>query len=143
MSSPRLAVGPTPAPWVAEAIRSGGGSVVEDGEPADGLVWVSPVDTDGLACWLADRPTLRWVQLPFAGVENFHAAGLLDAGHEWTCAKGCYAEPVAEHALLLALAGLRELPRRVRAHQWEEEAGTMLWDQPVTVLSGGGITTAL
>src|ERR1700722_9528165 len=91
MASARMAVGPTPTPWVADAIRAGGGAVVEDGEPAEGLVWVSPVDTDGLARWLADRPTVRWVQLPFAGVENFLAAGLFDAGPEWTCAKGGYA----------------------------------------------------
>ena len=37
-------------------------------------------------------------------------SGLFDDGRVWTCAKGSYAEPVAEHALALALAGLRQLP---------------------------------
>ena len=35
---------------------------------------------------------------------------VIDETRIWTCAKGAYAQPVAEHALTLALAGLRLLP---------------------------------
>jgi phosphoglycerate dehydrogenase-like enzyme len=54
-----------------------------------------------------------------------------------------YAEPVAEHAMLLALAGLRELPMRIDARSWERQGGISLFDRPVTILGGGGITEEL
>ena len=92
---------------------------------------------------LEDQPEIRWVQLPFAGIENAVAAGIIDAQRTWTCAKGSYAEPVAEHALMLALAGLRLLPERIRAHSWGAAAGTSLYGAPVTILGGGGITEEL
>ena len=57
--------------------------------------------------------------------------------------QGSYAEPVAEHALALALAGLRQLPTRVRARSWGKPAGLSLYDQRVTILGGGGITASL
>ena len=69
------------------------------------------------------------------------SSALLDHDRIWTCAKGSYAEPVAEHALTLALAGLRHLPTRIAARSWGIPAGTSLYDQQVTILGGGGITT--
>jgi phosphoglycerate dehydrogenase-like enzyme len=83
------------------------------------------------------------VQLPFAGVERIADEGLLDHARIWTCAKGSYAEPVAEHALTLSLAGLRHLPERIVATSWGIPAGTSLYDQKVTILGGGGITASL
>jgi phosphoglycerate dehydrogenase-like enzyme len=71
------------------------------------------------------------------------ALGLFDHQRRWTCAKGSYAEPVAEHALTLALAGLRHLPNRVQASSWGTPSGTSLYGQPVTILGGGGITRSL
>ena len=97
----------------------------------------------GWSAVLEDQPGVRWVQLPFAGVENAMAAGFVDAGRTWTSAKGLYAQPVAEHALMLALAGLRLLPERIRAHSWGTPAGTSLYGAPVTILGGGGITEEL
>jgi phosphoglycerate dehydrogenase-like enzyme len=78
-----------------------------------------------------------------AGVEAVAAAGGLLPDRTWTCAKGSYAEPVAEHALLLAQAGLRLLPERIRARTWGRPAGTSLYDRRVTILGGGGITGEL
>jgi phosphoglycerate dehydrogenase-like enzyme len=139
----RIAVGPAPADFAAAAIAAGGGVPVALGEEAEGLVWVSPGHVDELAEALAARPGIRWVQLPFAGVEKFAAAGLMRSDREWTCAKGCYAQPVAEHALMLALAGLRELPTRVAARSWGRPAGRSLYGARVTILGGGGITAEL
>jgi len=116
--------------------------VVDDAAGADGLVWLDPHDAGGLAETLRRAPGVRWVQLPSAGIERVAEAGLLD-DRTWTCAKGSYAEPVAEHALALSLAGLRRLPERARARAWGEPAGTSLFGQRVTVIGGGGITTAL
>jgi len=116
---------------------------VELQENPDSLVWLDPADMAGLTAWLEQVPLARWVQLPFAGVERVAAAGLLDEKRIWTCAKGAYAEPVAEHALALALAGLRHLPTRVQARSWGVPTGTSLYDQKVTILGGGGIATSL
>jgi len=143
MTAPRVAVGPLPSDFAVDAVRSGGGQVVELADNPDSLVWLDPSDVDGLATWLKQVPDARWVQLPFAGVERVAAAGLLDDARIWTCAKGAYAEPVAEHALILALAGLRYLPVRVEARSWGIPAGTSLYDQEVTILGGGGIATSL
>jgi phosphoglycerate dehydrogenase-like enzyme len=143
MSTPRIAVGPRPASFATDAVAAAGGSVVDITDRPDALVWLDPMEVQGLADQMAVAPDVRWVQLPFAGVERILSFGLLDHERIWTCAKGSYAEPVAEHALMLALAGLRHLPVRVVARSWGTPAGTSLYDQPVTILGGGGITTKL
>ena len=112
-----------------------------DPAQAVGLVWTDPVDAAGLSALLAEAPGIRWVQLPFAGVDSF--LGVLDGDRAWTSAKGSYAEPVAEHALALGLAGLRLLPSRARARRWGHPAGKQLMGLRVTILGGGGITEAL
>jgi phosphoglycerate dehydrogenase-like enzyme len=140
---PRVAVGPFRQEAAYQAVRDGGGEPTDVDGRADALVWLNPADTDGLRSALGVATSARWVQLPFAGVENVAASGLLDPGRIWTSAKGAYAEPVAEHALLLALAGLRSLQRRIVARTWGKAAGDSLYDQPVTILGGGGITARL
>ncbi len=143
MSSPRIAVGPRPGSFATDAVHDAGGTVVEIADKPDAIVWLDPADVAGLAGWLTEAPDVRWVQLPFAGIEPVAEYGLLDEARAWTCAKGSYAEPVAEHALLLALAGLRYLPRRVVARSWGDAAGTSLYGERVTILGGGGITASL
>jgi phosphoglycerate dehydrogenase-like enzyme len=141
--NPRVAIGPRPASFAANAVTGGGGSVVGLGEDPDALVWLDPHDADALTGALAAAPTIRWVQLPMAGIERVAGHGLLDDERVWTCAKGSYAEPVAEHALALTLAGLRRLGDRIGAPTWGAPAGTTLYGQRVTILGGGGITRAL
>jgi len=142
-TGPHIAVGPRPADWAAEAIRRGGGEVVTlDQEPV-GLVWTDPAIAASLQGVLGAHPEISWVQLPLAGVETMVEAGVIDRQRRWTSAKGAYAEPVAEHALALLLAGLRQLPVRARARAWGEPGGVSLFDQPVTVIGGGGIATVL
>ncbi len=143
MSSPRIAIGPDPRESVVRAVRIAGGEPAPIDGNADALVWLDPGDLPGLGQALKATPAARWVQLPFAGIERVAEAGLLDADRTWTCAKGAYAEPVAEHALMLALAGLRLLRRRIGARSWGENGGESLYDQPVTILGGGGIATSL
>ena len=141
----RVAIGPEPSPFAVDAVTAGGAQAVALGDPADALVWLSPKreDNELLRRTLDQGPGIRWVQLPFAGIEHVVADGIVDADRAWTCAKGSYAEPVAEHALMLAMAGLRLLPARIRATSWGEQAGTSLYDAPVTILGGGGITQEL
>jgi phosphoglycerate dehydrogenase-like enzyme len=129
---------------VREAVRAAGGAVATEGE-ADGVIWLG--GPGGLAEALAAHPEVSWVQLPFAGVESVLEAGILGdprfSGITWTSAKGAYAKPVAEHALALALAGLRRLPERARARSWGTPAGTSLYGAEVTILGGGGISGEL
>src|SRR5690606_26482687 len=86
-------------------------------------------------------PQARWVQLPFAGIENF--VDQLDDARIWTCGKGVYAEPVAEMALALGVSGLRAVPRYVRATEWTAPQGRNLLGGRVTILGGGGIAESL
>ena len=140
---PRVAIGPRSAPFAEAAVTAGGGQVVGVGDDPDALVWVSPRHIAELSRVVADTPTLRWVQLPLAGVERHFAAGVFDTDRVWTCAKTSYAEPVAEHAMALALAGLRRLHERVVAKTWGEAAGTTLYGADVAILGGGGIAREL
>jgi phosphoglycerate dehydrogenase-like enzyme len=142
-AAPRVAVGPEPAPWAVEAIRRGGGEPVALDEDPVGLVWTDGRAMDALHAALAARPKIAWVQLPQAGVERAFQAGVVDRQRRWTSAKGAFAEPVAEHALALILAGLRQLKIRARARTWGKPAGESLFRQPVTVVGAGGIATVL
>jgi phosphoglycerate dehydrogenase-like enzyme len=143
MSAPRIAVGPQHASFATDAVAAAGGTLVDINEEPDALVWLDPADVQGLADQVKGAPSVRWVQLPFAGVEKVLAFGLIDHDHVWTCAKGSYAEPVAEHALALSLAGLRHLRTRIEARSWGKAAGTSLYNQKVTILGGGGIASML
>jgi phosphoglycerate dehydrogenase-like enzyme len=141
VAGPRIALAPDGAPsWVADAITAGGGELVAPGD-ADGLVWFGGPSSSRFAPFLEAAPQARWVQLPWAGIEPY--AHLLDPARTWTCGKGVYAEPVAEHALALGLAGLRQLPARKVATSWGAHGGRTLFGGKVTVLGGGGITEAL
>lgn len=136
-----IAVGPSTSPqWVRDAVIRGGARVVEP-EMASALIWSSARDVDGLAAVLAANPRIEWVQLPFAGVENF--ASVIDDGREWTCGKGVYAEPVAEHALALTLAGMRHVAGYARATDWSGPVGRNLLGASVTIVGGGGIAESL
>ena len=142
VTAPRIAIGPRRAEFATQAVRAGGGEPVDAGGPADGLVWLASWDTDGLRQAL-DVTGAPWVQLSSAGVERVAAAELFSPAKMWTCAKGAFAEPVAEHALMLALAGLRMLPERIVARSWGKSGGESLYEDRVTILGGGGITASL
>ncbi len=119
---------------------SGGGHVVPVAD-AEGLVWAAARDPRTLERLLDASPNIRWVQLPFAGIEDF--VHLVDDDRIWACGKGVYAEPVAELALALALAGMRGLGSYARADTWERPTGTNLLGARVTIVGGGGITESL
>jgi len=104
-------------------------------------VWTDPKDPDGLGRLLDERPEIRWVQLPWAGIEPY--VDVLDADRAWTCGKGVYAEPVAEQALMLALAGLRGMGTYARATAWARPIGRNLLGATAVVVGAGGIAEAL
>lgn len=125
---------------VARAVEDGGGEVVPL-DDADGLVWLLPGGPGPLMEVLDAHPRLRWVQLPWAGVEHFTEA--FSYPQAFTCAKGSYAKQVSEHALMLALACLRDLVRHARAPHWNPIDPRSLGGLNVTILGGGGIATEL
>ena len=140
-SSRAMAVQPPNSPeWVRDAVIAGGGHIVEPAA-ASAIVWTAARDALGLREILDAHCHLEWVQVPFAGIENF--VPILDDDRIWTCGKGVYSEPVAEHALALALAGMRQVGAYSRAAQWTGPAGRNLLGAAVTIVGGGGITESL
>jgi phosphoglycerate dehydrogenase-like enzyme len=128
--------------WLGEAVVEGGGRLVSM-EDAAALVWAEPVDDGSLGAVLDAHPQIEWIQLPWAGIEPYVDVVRAHADRTWTCGKGVYAEPVAEHALALALAGLRHVGPYATARTWSRQAGTNLLGARVTILGGGGITASL
>ena len=70
MTAPKVAVTPNDgrADWLCDAVRAGGGEVVEPAD-ADAIVWSVPRHPEQLELLLDEHPQIRWVQLPFAGIE--------------------------------------------------------------------------
>ena len=137
--APRILVVPG-RPWLRDAVRDGGGEPVADG-PAEAVVWTDPKDPEGLRALLDEQPGIRWVQLPWAGIEPY--VGVLDRDRTWTCGKGVYADPVAEQALTFALMGLRGMGTYAHARTWMPPEGRNLLGARVVVLGGGGIARSL
>ena len=136
-----VALLPHSDPHLAEAIASAGGTLADLAE-ARALVWIGNVD--GFPDPLPDN--IEWVQLRLAGIESFLRAGLLDDRRIWTNASGFYAENVAEHALALLLAGLRQINVAVLRH-WDEKAidpaVRSLHGSTVGIIGAGGIARSL
>jgi len=128
--------------WLGEAVEQGGATIVDAGE-ASGLVWSEPDDPAALGALLDAHPGIEWVQLPWAGIEPYVDVVRRHRERTWACAKGVYAEPVAEHALALALAGLRQVGPYARAASWSRGRGVNLLGAKAVVLGGGGITESL
>src|SRR5258706_4021598 len=140
---PRIAIGPDPEGgphWLRGAIGAGGGHMVPAAK-AEGLIWTQPRYANELEAVLELNDRIAWVQLPYAGIEPF--VHLVQDDRIWTCGKGIFAEPVAELARTLALAGLRGLGTYVRSTTWLGESGRNLIGGKVTILGGGGIASAL
>lgn len=137
--NPRIALAPEGARgWLGDAVVAGGGALSPPGE-AEALVWASPAKPRELADVLDANPQLRWVQLPWAGIEPYVDVIAAHPERTWTCGKGVYAEPVAEMALTLLLAGFRGFATYARASTWAKPEGRNLLGANVVVAGGGGI----
>lgn len=140
--APRIHLGPDHETALAAGIERAGGVLVPRAD-AEAVVWAQGPDT--FPEQLPD--TVRWVQLPSAGVEPWLAAGLIDDRRTWTSAAGAYSGNVAEHALLLLLAGVRGLTEQSRAVSWRKaefdpRVGT-LRGATVAIVGCGGIGRAM
>ena len=137
----KIALEPRQFPAYVEAIEAAGGEVTTPGPDVEALVWTDYARPDLLEDALKNNPQLRWVQLPFAGVDAFQ--DLL--GHDviFTSAKRSYSEPVAEHALMLSMAMGRILKERSLAKSWGKKHAESLYDANVLIVGGGGIAQEL
>lgn len=142
-----IAILPEPEEVFTQAVTAAGGTVAPLGAETTGIVWLSSRRESELRDILAANPQIEWVQLPWAGVDAFGSLLARYAGVPlplWTSAKGAYAQPVAEHALMLALALLRVIPTRVRATTWSNvPEGRSLYGMNVVIIGAGGIAIEL
>ena len=129
-------LGPLTHRDVEQAIRDAGGDLVGPG-PADAIVWTDPRAMRDLFGMLSDQ--VRWVSLPFAGVDGLLRAGLIDDSRTWTATTGVYGDAVAEHALALLLACTRRLGRAGADSTWKRQPGWRLRGATVAVIGTGGI----
>ena len=141
MANNKIALEPRQFPAYQEAIESSGAVVAALAQDVEALVWTDYARPDLLAQTLEENPKLRWVQLPFAGVDAFSYI----LGHDviFTSAKRSYSEPVAEHALMLSMALGRVVKRRVLAKSWGKKHADSLFDTRVLIIGGGGIAQEL
>ena len=144
-SRPRIAILPGTEQGLVDAVEQGGGAVAE-AAAADAIIWTNPRDPNGLKEALSTSPA-RWVQLPFAGIESFFAAGVIDPELTWTCTKGVYGPSTAEHALALMLAAARRVHVHARARTWRPDGfgapERTLEGAVVLIVGTGGIGRAL
>ena len=124
----------------AAAVRDAGGEVADLAD-AQALIWADPYAAGMYPEVIAAAPSVEWVQLPYAGIEPF--LDYLDTRLTWTCAKGVYADPVAEWVMAALLMGLRDFYLFAAADSWCAESGRNLFGTRITVLGGGGITQSL
>lgn len=127
---------------LAQAVRDGGADICPPQE-AEALIWLPEGDLATLEQTLDANPQIKWVQLPWAGIESFAKTGLFSRPMTFTSAKSAFAEEVAEHALMLTLACLRQVTVHARRQAWTQLRPVSLHGKRVTVLGGGGIATSL
>jgi phosphoglycerate dehydrogenase-like enzyme len=137
----KVALEPRQFAAYAQAIEEAGGSLAALGADVHALVWTDYSRPDLLKTTLESNPQLKWVQLPFAGVDAFK--DLLGHDVVFTSAKRSYSEPVAEHALMLSMGLGRVIKERSLAKTWGKKHADSLYDANVLIVGGGGIAQEL
>lgn len=89
-------------------------------------------DADILYSWTvpaevpAEAPRLRWVQLPSAGADHVHGLPIWNSDVLITSSAGIHAVPMAEHAMAMLLALVRQIPTIIRSQDegnWNHDLG--------------------
>ncbi len=139
----QIALEPRAFEHYADAITESGGSITPMESAVEALVWTDYAQPALLAKTIEENPQLRWVQLPFAGVDAFADTIAKHPSITFTSAKRSYSEPVAEHALMLCMALGRKIPLRVREKTWGKKYADSLFDEELVIVGGGGIAQQL
>ncbi|MGO3152622.1 MAG: NAD(P)-dependent oxidoreductase [Galactobacter sp.] len=137
--APRVAVHGDVLDFMTRALADGGAELVGLVDGPQILALDHGNDATQLTEILDKTPSVQWVQLPTAGIDKYRDALAAHPDKIWTSAKGAYAEPVAEHALMLALGVARLIKRRARASSWEEMDGISIFDTRAVVVGAGGV----
>ncbi|GIW05701.1 MAG: hydroxyacid dehydrogenase [Dehalococcoidia bacterium] len=91
-------------------------------------------------------PDLKWIQIPWAGLDQIASAGVFERGITVTNARGLNARYVAEWALAAIVALAKHLPRYVRQQpdkRWERHVPLNLQDATVGIVGMGAIGNEL
>jgi len=137
----KVAIEPKSFPAYEKAVFESDCVLAPLDETVGALIWTDYGNPQGLADNILANPQLTFVQLPFAGVDAF--SEVIQLPVRFACAKGSYREPVAEHALALALSLSRIIPERVLTKTWGRKFADSLYDANVVIVGGGGITEEL
>ena len=136
-----VTIAPKSFPAYEQAVLDSGSVLSPLTGEVGAVIWTDYSDPNGLEKLLEENKQLEFVQLPFAGVDAFQ--NVLHFPVRFACAKGSYREPVAEHALMLALALGRVVRERVEARSWGRKFAASLYDANVLIVGAGGITEEL
>ncbi len=136
-----VTIAPKSFPAYEQAVLDSGSVLSPLTEEVGAVIWTDYSDPKGLEKLLEENKQLEFVQLPFAGVDAFQ--NVLHFPVRFACAKGSYREPVAEHALMLALALGRVVRERVEARSWGRKFAASLYDANILIVGAGGITEEL
>jgi phosphoglycerate dehydrogenase-like enzyme len=137
----KVAIEPKSFPAYEKAVIESGCVLASLDESVGALIWTDYGSPQRLAETIAANPQLTFVQLPFAGVDAF--SEVIQLPVRFACAKGSYREPVAEHAMALALSLSRIIPERVLTKTWGRKFADSIYDAKVVIVGGGGITEEL
>jgi D-3-phosphoglycerate dehydrogenase len=130
---PGIHIGPEAPEHLVQAVEAGGGRIVGLDE-ASGVVWAGGPDE------LPELPqSVRWVQLPAAGIESWIERVRESPDVQFTSAVGAYSTQVAELALGLLLAGVRGFAHYARVKTWDWRADHTLEGSTVAIVGAGGI----
>jgi phosphoglycerate dehydrogenase-like enzyme len=136
-----VTIAPKSFPAYEQAVLDSGSVLSPLTQEVGAVIWTDYSDPKGLEKLLEENKQLEFVQLPFAGVDAFQ--NVLHFPVRFACAKGSYREPVAEHALMLALALGRVVRERVEARSWGRKFAASLYDANILIVGAGGITEEL
>ncbi|WP_080792563.1 D-isomer specific 2-hydroxyacid dehydrogenase family protein [Corynebacterium pacaense] len=136
----RVFVGNGDYPEVTRALMEAGATIVSSIGEAEGFVFTQTPGTD-----FPELPdSVRWVQLPNAGINAYFESGVITANRRWSNASGVYGRQVAEAAIALLLGLLHKHPVMVRADSWSPQprvdaSTTWLNGAHVAIIGAGGI----
>ena len=106
------------------------------------ILWDFPSGPEGTR-GLSLTPQVKWVQTTSSGVGQAVAnMGLADSDVIVTTARGVHADALAEFALFIMLAHVKDLPRLQRdqqAHRWERYCCGELSGKSLTIIGAGQV----
>jgi phosphoglycerate dehydrogenase-like enzyme len=113
---------------------------VSTAEGADAAV-LTPQQCD--ADLLASFASGALLQLTTSGLDGLPPSAAQRSDLVWASANDAFADPVAEHALMLILASLRDVKLDARAVTWGAQHGDTLFGRRVTIVGAGSIAESL